>query len=182
MDKILFFGYGAYQDRERVEMALKVSGFEGEDLKFKGGYGARLDGMLLAIQKLKQITPSDVQKVLERVWGENFLCYTLKPGNGQVAGVIWELTPKQFEVIKENEFIGTWREIVEAEAITTDQKHIKVLTEKAFDNAPISDIVDGLNYEANLNKDGRKTPDEYKDDEYRLNTLKKVREEILSLS
>lgn len=182
MDKILFFGYGAYQDRERVEMALKVYKLEGEDLKFKGGYGARVDGMLLAIQKLEQITPLDVQKILRKVWGENFSCYTLKPGNGQVTGVIWELTPKQFEVIKENEFVGSWRELIELEAITTDQRHLKVFAEKSNDDAPISDIVDGLNYESNLNKDGRKTPNEYKDNEYRLTTLKKVREELLSLN
>ena len=151
----MFFGYGANRDKKRLEDIFKVSGLEGEDLEVRGGKGARVDGMVLAIQDLTQV-PEQVREGLKRTWGEKFRAYTLKPGNGQVAGVIWELTKKQYDAMKAWEHDGEWREMVEVEIVTEDQKRIKVYTEKVFDDAAIREIVDGLNYESNLNKEGMK--------------------------
>lgn len=179
MDKYLFFGYGANRDKKRIEDILKASELEGEDLEVKGGEGARVDGLVLAIQDLTQI-PEKVQEVLEKVWGDSFRAYTLKPGIGQVAGVIWELNERQFKALKDWEFDGVWREVIEREVIASDQRKIKVYTEKAFDNSPIKEIVDGLNYENNLNIEGMKVS-EVEDDEYRIKALVDVRRELSTL-
>lgn len=177
MDKIFYFGYGANRDKKRIEDILTVSGLKGDDLKIEGRYGARIDGFVLGIQALDQI-PEEVRENLRKVWGDNFRCYTMKPGYGQIAGVIWEYTEAQFNAIKEWEYDGIWREIVEVEVITTDQKKLKTFTDRAKNDAPIKEIVDGLIYEDNLNKQGMRTEDEFSEDEYKIKEIQKVREEL----
>ena len=176
MDQTLFFGYGAYRDRKRIEIIFNLSKFTGDDLKVEGGFGARADGYVLAVQNLDQI-PKDSRRSLLEVWGENFRCYTIKPGVGQVAGVLWGLNAKQFQAFKEWECDGVWREFVEIEIITTDQHKLKAFADKAINDNEIAQIVDGLNYESNLNLQGMKKsmPD---DDEYRIKRLQEVRLEL----
>jgi hypothetical protein len=179
MDKILFFGYGANRDKKRIEDILRASGLIGEDLKLEGGYGARVDGNVLAIQNLQQI-PERIRETLLKVWGANFRAYTIKPGTGQVAGVLWGLNEKQFEVLKAWEHDGVWREFVEVEIITTDQHKLKAFTDKVIDDNNITQLVDGLNYESNLNIEGMKTPTN-NDDAYRINELQTIRQELTKL-
>jgi len=69
MDKTLFFGYGAYRDKERIEVILRISGFTGDDLTIEGGFGARIDGYILAIQNLQQI-PEASRESLSKAWEE----------------------------------------------------------------------------------------------------------------
>lgn len=176
MAKILFFGYGANRDRKRIEIIFRLAGFTGDDLKLEGGFGARADGYVLEIQNLQQI-PKDSRGSLLKVWGGNFRCYTIKPGTGQVAGVLWGLNAKQFKALKEWECDGVWRDFVEIEITTTDQHKLKAFADKAINDNEIAQIVDGLNYESNLNLEGMKksTPD---DDEYRIKRLQEVRIEL----
>jgi len=173
MNQILFFGYGAYRDKKRIEVILRIAGFTGEDLTIEGGFGARADGYVLAIQNLQQI-PEDARKSLLKAWGGNFRCYTIKPGIGQVAGVLWALNEKQFQALKEWECDGVWRTFVEIDIVTTDQHKLKALADKAINDDNIMQIVDGLNYESNLNLEGMKKST-FPDDEYRIKELQTVR-------
>jgi hypothetical protein len=176
MDKTLFFGYGAYRDKERIEVILRISGFTGDDLTIEGGFGARIDGYILAIQNLQQI-PEASRASLSKAWGGNFRCYTIKAGVGQVTGVLWALSEKQFKAVKEWECDGIWREFVEVEVITTDQHKLKTLADKAINDNEVVQIVDGLNYESHLNLEGMKKPT-YNNDEYRIKELQDIRLEL----
>jgi hypothetical protein len=181
MAKILFFGYGANRDKKRIEEILRASGLENDDLKVEGGFGARVDNMLLAIQNLQQV-PDEMRATLLKVWGTNFRAYTLKPGNGQVAGVLWGLNEKQFEALKAWEHDGAWREFIEVEIITTDQHKLKAFADKALDDSKFVQMVDGLNYESNLNIEGMSASDETTTDEYRIQELQKVRTKLAQVA
>ena len=176
MDKILFFGYGANRDKKRLGDILRVSGLSGDDLKLEGGFGARVDGMVLAIQTFQQI-PQTLRDRLIKVWGGSFRAYTLKPGNGQVAGILWGLNEKQFEALKAWEHDDVWREFVEVEITTTDQHKLKAFTEKAINDNDVAQIVDGLNYESNLNTQGMRIPAN-ENDTYRIEELQRIRSEL----
>ena len=176
MNQLLFFGYGAYRDRKRLELVLRTSGLTGDDLTIEGGFGARTDGYVLAIQSLQQI-PENTRESLLRVWGGNFRCYTIKPGDGQVAGILWGLNEKQFKALKDWECDGVWREFVEIDIVTTDQHKLKALADKAINDNDITHIVDGLNYESNLNLEGMKKST-FPDDEYRIKELQTIRLEL----
>lgn len=172
MSKIYFFGYGAYRIKERVAQILGHTP--------EGGYGAVLEGYVLGIQSLEQI-PNQAQDILKKAWGDNFRCYTLKPGKGVIAGVIWEIDEKDLEIIKEWEFVGVWREFITAPVKLKDGRVItNAITEKAPDGVPIKEIVDGLNYEDNLNKEGMK--DITADDEYKIKEISKIMKELEEIS
>jgi hypothetical protein len=180
MEKILFFGYGANRDKKRIEDILRASGLTGEDLKLEGGFGARVDEMVLAIQNLQQI-PETVRETLLKVWGGSFRAYTIKPGVGQIAGVLWGLNQKQFEALKAWEHDGVWREFIEVEITTTDQHKLKAFTDKAINTDDVIQVVDGLNYETNLNLEGMKTP-ATENDEYRIQEIQNVRQELSKIT
>ncbi len=166
---ILFFGYGANRSNERLKDIF------GKELE--GGYGTVLEGYVLAVQVLEQI-PSQAKDILQKVWGQDFKSYTIKPGKGIVAGVVWELDNNQLEVLKEWEFIGIWRELIQVTVTTFDQKTLNVMTEKSPDESSITEIVDGLNYENNLNKQGKRT---IEIDEYKIKEILKIKEELKNL-
>lgn len=177
----LFFGYGPNKDKKRLQVVFKASGLQDEELIVRGGKGARVDNYVLAIQAFEQL-PQEIKNTINKVWGDKFRSYTLKPGKGQVAGVIWELTDKQYQALKEWEYEGIWREMKEVEVVTSDQQNLKVLTEKIIDDTAVKEIVDGINYEANLNKEGMRDKKEIKEDEYKIYELKRVREELARLA
>ncbi|HBB76526.1 MAG: hypothetical protein A2186_00750 [Candidatus Levybacteria bacterium RIFOXYA1_FULL_41_10] len=181
MAKILFFGYGANREKTRIVDILRASNLVGDDLKLDGGYGARVDGMILGIQDLEQI-PEVARKSLLEVWGSNFRAYTVKPGTGQVAGVLWGLNEKQFQTLKEWEHDGVWRKFIEVEITTTDQHKLKAFTDKALDDSKVVQIVDGLNYESNLNMEGMKAPVKKENDEYRIKELQVIREKLAQVT
>lgn len=174
---VLFFGYGPNKDKRRLQDIFKASGLQGEELIVRGGKGARVDNYVLAIQAFEQL-PQQIKSTIDKVWGDKFRSYTLKAGKGQVAGVIWELTEEQYKVLKDWEFEGVWREMKQVEVVTSDQQNLKVLTEKIIDDSTVKEIVDGINYEANLNKEGMRDNKEIKEDEYKIYELKRVREEL----
>ena len=166
---ILFFGYGANRSNERLKDIF------GKELE--GGYGTVLEGYVLAVQVLEQI-PSQAKDILQKVWGQDFKSYTIKPGKGIVAGVVWELDNNQLEVLKEWEFIGIWRELIQVTVTTFDQKTLNVMTEKSPDESSITEIVDGLNYENNLNKQGKRI---IEIEEYKIKEILKIKEELKNL-
>lgn len=149
MAEIVFFGYGANKDIYRLT---EILGKEPE-----GGDGALLSGFNLATQDLEQI-PEKPKNLLEKIWGEKFQAYTLTRGQGFVQGRIWKLSADDLEKIKEWEFVGKggWRELITVEVVNSDGKKIVALTEKSSDSYQISEIVDGLNYPTNLNKEGKR--------------------------
>lgn len=177
MSRVLFFGYGPNKDKKRLQDVFRASGLQGEELEVKGGKGARIDNYVLAIQAFEQL-PQEIRGTIEKVWGDKFRSYTMKPGKGQIAGVLWELTEKQYQALRDWEFEGIWREMKQVEVVTSDQQNLKVLTEKIIDDSAVKEIVDGINYEANLNKEGMRDKAEIKEDEYRIYELKRVREEL----
>lgn len=167
---VYFFGYGANRDYYKLK---EILGKEP-----KGGKGAILEGFDLAYQTLDQI-PEVPRSFLQKVWGDIFRSYTLKKGTGCVSGVVWELEPEDVEKLKEWEFVGKWREIVSVPVKTSDGRTIQALTEKAQDLLPTKEIVDGLNYENNLNNFKKRDTEA---DEYRLKELSELRKEISAVS
>lgn len=137
MNKILYFGYGAYRSKSRIS---QVTGDDPGE-----GVGGILEGYRLAYQTLSEI-PSPAKEALNKVWGPDFKAYTAVKGNGVISGILWNVTDEGFQVIKEWEFIGVWREIIELEVKTSDGMVIKAFTDKAFDSHPVSGYVDGLMY------------------------------------
>ena len=136
MSKILFFGYGANRSRSKMVQII------GNKLS---GQGAIIEGYRLAYQSLDQI-PEPAKTVLLKIWGHQFKSYTLKEGKGVVSGVLWEISDENFQKIKEWEFIGVWRELIEVDVRTSDGKKLHAFTEKAPEIHPISGYADGLLY------------------------------------
>jgi len=171
MAKVYFFGYGANRSGDRLR---EIFGHEVTKVS-----GAILDNNVLSYQVLDQV-PEKPREILQRVWGNEFRCYTARTGEGQIVGVVWELEESDLEILKEWEFIGEWRDLVPVKVKTTDGKEIQALTDKVSDTAPIKEVVDGLFYEDNLNKEGRNLDAIEK--EYKIAEMKKIREELTELS
>lgn len=147
MKNIFYFGYGANRSKERIK---EILGKEPEV-----GYGAILKDYFLGYQTLLEIPPHP-KKILETVWGKNFRSYTIKKGSGLVVGTVWELTASDLEILKAWEFVGIWKELITVQVTNYKGENIQAFTEKVPDSAPINWVVDSLNYENNLNPEGRK--------------------------
>lgn len=165
---LLFFGYGAYRSKSKMT---QVIGYEPE------GLGAILEDHILAIQTLSQIS-QPAQDLLKSAWGEDFKAYTLKKGKGLVHGIVWNIKEEDFVKIKEWEFIGTWREIVEVEVRTAEDIRLKVFTEKVFEVSPISKAVDGLLYNEFILTDQHEKQKAESIEYYTQEQLKKIREDL----
>ena len=137
MDKKLFFGYGANRNRSKIKQVIGRDPGE--------GVGAILEGFSLYLQDLDQI-PERVRADLQKIFGGSFKAYTIVKGKGFVMGVIWALTDEDLEKIKEWEYVGEWREIIEVTVKSEDFYTVKVLTEKSMDSFPAINKVDGLYY------------------------------------
>lgn len=164
MAEIIYFGYGANKDYFKLR---EILGKEP-----KGGEGAVLQGFNLAIQTLNDI-PDQAKNILNKVWGDNFQSYTIKPGTGMIEGRVWILDQEDLEKLKEWEFVGnnSWKEFITVTVTNSDGKTITALTEKSREEYGIKKLVDGLNYEANLNKEGKNYYS--KKDEYKIELMRK---------
>lgn len=131
-----------------------------------------LEGFSLATQSLKNI-PEPPRRILNKVWGDSFHAYTIKRGSGIVAGKAWVLEEEDLEKIKQWEFVGKdgWRELVSVKLTTAEGKTIAAITEKSQDQYEVDRLVDGIDYEVNLN---RKREKEYysEEDEYKIAILR----------
>jgi hypothetical protein len=151
MAKVLFFGYGAYRNKNKLAQVLGHTLGE--------GVGAVLEGYVLVYQTLNQL-PANIGEFLRGVYGNDFKAYTIRKGSGVVSGIIWEITNEDLEIIKKWEFIplSPWREIVGINLKSSGGKEVKAFTEKAKDDQPATKITDGLDYEEfeNIRQDPNK--------------------------
>lgn len=168
MQTYQFFGYGVLSSRYVIKEII------GRDPG--AGKSAIVEGFQLAYQVLDLI-PSQARLVLERVWGPAFRAYTLRKGPGVVAGKVWELSEQEFIRIREWNFVGSWRELGSAVAKTATGEMIDVTIEKVSDTQMITETVDGISYETNLNIEGNKViAEQTREDELAL-----VREQLSQL-
>lgn len=165
---INFFGYGAYRNQERLEQVL------GHEIS--GGVGAQLTGYQLAYQLLNDI-PEPPREILRSVWGEGFRAYTLKSNpDGLVVGRLWQILTKDIPAIKEWEFDGQWRELIQVSVKASDGSEFTAYTDKALDKFMIHGNADGLNYQDLINE---RQPLFFKEDEVRKSAeLTKVRKQL----
>ena len=136
--KILFFGYGANRNKNKLIQVLGHSVGE--------GVGAVLEGYVLVYQTISQL-PEHLRNFFAETYGHNFKAYTLRAGEGVVSGTIWEIDEKDLEILKEWEFVPEWREVVEVIVLSAGGKEVQVLTEKSKDEFQFHEITDGVNYE-----------------------------------
>lgn len=172
MDTVLFFGYGTYRDREKIKRIIGKDPGEGED--------AVLEGYDLLIQTLDQI-PQTARKILEKAWGEKFRAYTIREGKGIVIGKIWKLDTTDIEKIKDWEFMNgseQWRELIAVTVKSKNGETFSVVTEKALDSQYTKETVNGLEYVDNLNMDLENMVYWKKNDEYRMEEIARIRQEI----
>jgi hypothetical protein len=140
-----------------------------------GGFGAVLEKYVLCYQTLDQL-PEPPRELIRSAWGNNFRGYTVKPASqGLVAGVLWKLTQDQFQRLNKWECIGTWKKCVSVPVTAYDGKPEQAFTEMVTDDQEIFEIVDGLQYENNLNPREIKT---VIDDEYRIKAMKEARAQL----
>lgn len=155
-EKTQFFGYGALRDRKIIKEIIGHDPGIGRD--------ATIHGYQLAYQVLDQV-PETIRPTLEKIWGKDFKAYTLRRGEGSVAGIIWELAAEDLQKIQAWECKGSWREEAEGTAKLSDGTVVSVVLEKVPDNQPVKETVDGLNYETHLNLKAQKEQVEEQDNE-----------------
>lgn len=164
---VRYFGYGANRCKECLE---KILGTEIEE-----GKGAILHDYALCYQTLEQI-PNPPQELLQKIWGNTFRCYTIYPfPKGIVAGVVWSLTRSQLNQMKEWEFEGIWKKIVEIPVTLFTGETLPAWTDLIPQTLSIHEAVDGLYYQNNLNPQGKILGVE---DEFRIQAMMKAREEL----
>lgn len=150
--EVLYFGYGANRDAEMISAIL---GKPKEELV---GRVATLLGYKLAVQRLDQVpdatkedAPENIspRQILKNNWDESFTSYVIQPDpSGKVSGTIWEITPEEYERIRDWELLDFgWYEDCVGEAIDVDGVTIPIVTEMIGPNQDFDHEVDGMNYE-----------------------------------
>lgn len=151
-NKILYFAYGNNREPE-IMQALTGN-------KNLVGHEATLNGYVLGIQRLDQVPssrlpglPVSPQEVVRKNWDDSFESYVVKKGNGEVKGIVWELTPEERELIRDWELIDLgWYKDAKGEAVLKDGRKIEIETYVLGDNQEIDRIVDGKEYNSFLSK------------------------------
>jgi len=151
-NKILYFAYGNNREPE-IMQALTGN----KDLV---GHEATLKGYVLGVQRLDQVPktrlpglPISPYEVIKRNWDDSFESYVIKPGEGEVKGRVWELTPEERELIRDWELIDLgWYNDAKVEAALENGKKVEIETYVLGDNQEIDRIVDGREYNSFLGK------------------------------
>lgn len=149
-NKILYFGYGANRDLEVMRITTGN--------KQLTGTPAVLKGYSLCVQRLDQIpntvldtapVPISPRALLKETWPDDFESYTIKPDpEGEVSGMIWELTPEEMDFLMDLEMYDFgWFKGISAEAALKDGTKVIIQTEGLREGQEIDRVVDGLNYE-----------------------------------
>ena len=166
MSQVMFFGYGGNRNRDKIKHVIK---------RDPGlGIGSIVEGYKLGTQNLNQI-PSPASDLLRKIWGNQFMAYTLRKGSGIVSGILWEINDQELDLIKEWEFIGAWRELEKVKVKTSDGNEIDAITEKVSDIHPISSFVDGLNYTEFKLVDLQKAQEEQQKDFYTKQQIEAIK-------
>ncbi len=152
-----YFGYGTIRDPKVIAAILGKSQIALHCIP------AILEGYDLAVQRLDQVpdivsqkAPSHIspRDLLNKSWSEDFTSYVIKPNlKGRVAGVIWEMTPDEFERMRAWELIDYgWYEDSQGVAKTTDGQLIPVRFHSLGARQAVDRIVNGLDYETWLGR------------------------------
>lgn len=171
MNKSNFFGYGILRNKR---ILAEIIHHEPD-----GGSSAILENYNLCVQTLDLI-PNFPRDILQKVWGQNFRSYTLKKGNGIVSGIVWKLSEEDLTKISRWDFIPEWKEIIKVQVKTFSEKIIESVTTKVYDNQSFYALIDGINYENNLNPQGKmpNVSDTEVEEQYKIKALEKIRENL----
>jgi hypothetical protein len=147
MGKIFYFAYGANRTQEMMNWITGKSGLTGRP--------AILKGWILGVQKLNQIPeviiptsagPRPLRKHLQIEWGDKFETYTITPGKGEIRGTLWEINPKERELVRNWERVGFWYKEVQVKVSTGNGQEVEAITECLGDSQTFARKVNGLNY------------------------------------
>lgn len=151
-EKILYFGYGVTRAPQMIAALLGKSETE------LVGIPATLEGYNLVIQRLDQVPDTinpnapiaiSPRTILKSNWGNDYVSYEMRQDpEGNVSGMVWELTPDERERIKDwelNEF--GWHEECEGRAFDAEGNAITVIAERIRSDQAYDHEVDGINYE-----------------------------------
>ncbi len=140
-EKILYFGFGANRD---PRMMVAITG--NENLVGRPGV---LIGYKLCVQRLDQIPDPARTKIRASGWLDTFESYTIREAlEGEVHGIIWELTPQERELVRDWELIDFgWQRDIYTVAFTEDGQALDIQTEGLRKGQEIDREVDGENYE-----------------------------------
>lgn len=167
MDIVYFFGYGSNRSKKKITELLGYT-----PKKFYGAIAVKYD---LGYHILGDVKNHDVKKILQTVWGDDFASYSIRPGSGIVAGIVWEITKEDLDKIKKWEFVGSWREIIEISVYTYKGQKLSALTDVVPDSIPFYGVADGLFYKDVINLDKKVTSSD--DDEIqKIDTLRSLLE------
>ena len=120
-EKIQFFGFGTLTLPEIVEAITGHTNIVGHE--------ATLEGYVLGIQSIADLPTEKLKEILSSVWGADFTSYAIAKGDGVIKGVIWELTPRDMELLKNWELVELgWFKECKATATTKDGTAHKVMT------------------------------------------------------
>ncbi len=151
-EKTLYFGYGVTREPQMIAAILGKS--ETELI----GIPATLEGYNLVIQRLDQVPdainhnapiPISPRTILKGSWGNDYVSYEIRQGpEGNVSGMVWELTPDERERIKDWELnVFGWHEECKGRAFDAEGNAIIVITERIGSGQAYDHEVDGMNYE-----------------------------------
>lgn len=147
---VSYFGYGPTRDKEIISVITANKGVAGQH--------AILQGYNLCIQELCHVPdsvlstspiPMSPMKILETAWQANFKSYNLVKGkkDSKVAGMVWKLTPKEWDLIKEWELVKFgWSKVITTKALTKEGKKIDVVTTGIRRGQGFDKIVNGKKY------------------------------------
>lgn len=169
---IYYFGYGANRSKNRLVNILNHSPI--------GGYGGIIRNFGLGYQTLTQI-PDPPRTLLKRVWGEQYKGYTIIPAEGGiVAGVVWEIDECSFERMKEWECVSIWKKIIPVSVQTYNNRNIQAVTEIIMEPQRILWLVDGIDYENNLNIQNPRRNS--RSDEFKVEQLRNARKTLQKMT
>ena len=129
---INYFGYGANSTPEMMEAIIG---------RVPKGQQAVLNEYGLFLLNWDEISEK-VKKILSKNWGSDFKTYCIRPKqNSKVVGTIWEITPREREIITKWEF---WYEKIIVK-VKLNNRYIPAQTEM-IDNDLMGKNVNGVNY------------------------------------
>jgi hypothetical protein len=148
---VKYFGFGTNRDLEMMEHMVGRKNIKGEH--------AKLLGYEITIQRADQfrdeISPNSPNPKLSprdlimKVWGPKFEMFTSRPNPKAVAyGAIWDLSPEEFELVREWEIVDFGcQEDAYGIAETDGGKKVRVITQSFLNPAEIDRVITGDDYE-----------------------------------
>lgn len=151
MQMISYFGYGTNRDHDMMAAMVgrdKLSGVKGIIFDYE-----------LVVQDLEHISdkvlstapvPRSPREIMKTALGDNAKLYIIRPKPGAITyGMIWQLTPEEYEMVKDWELIDFgMQEDINVSAQTENGEKITVRTHGLNDpDLPMSTAIEGKNYQ-----------------------------------